>query len=48
MKQDIKRQLEKSQEKIITELEKGKDIQVSYQKSKNRLHIKAIEVKRIT
>ena len=47
MKPDIEQQLKKHQPRIVEELEAGKDIQISYQKSKNRLHLKAVEVKRI-
>ncbi len=47
MKKDIKKQLQEHQPRIVEELAAGKDIQISYQKSKNRLHLKAVEVKKI-
>lgn len=47
MELNIKKQLKKHQPRIVEELQAGKDIQISYQKSKNRLHLKAVEVKKI-
>lgn len=44
---DIKKQLDQQQQKIIEQLERGEDIQLSYQKSKNKLHIKKIKVEKI-
>lgn len=45
--QDIKKQLEVRKVEILEQLEKGEDIQISYQKSKNKLHVKKIKVERL-
>lgn len=47
MNQEIKNQLEEHQQKIIEQLEKGKDVQISFQKSKKKLHAKTMEVNKI-
>ncbi len=47
MNPEIEQQLKDHQPRIVEELTAGKDIQISYQKSKNRLHLKAVEVKKI-
>lgn len=47
MKPDIEKQLQDHQPRIVEELQAGKDIQISYQKSKNRLHLKAVSTKKI-
>lgn len=44
---DIKKQLIENLDKIIEQLEKGKDIQISFQKSKNQLHLKIVTTEKI-
>lgn len=44
---DIEQQLEKAYIEILNQLLLGKDIQISFQKSKNKLHVKTVETKKI-
>lgn len=44
---DIEKQLEKAYIEILNQLLQGKDVQISFQKSKNRLHVKTVETKKI-
>ncbi|NLY08414.1 MAG: hypothetical protein GXZ11_00725 [Tissierellia bacterium] len=44
---DIEEQLEKAYIEILNQLLLGKDIQLSFQKSKNKLHVKTVETKKI-
>lgn len=45
--ESIKKQLLERLPEIIQQLEKGKDLQISYQKSKNKLHLKSITVEKL-
>jgi len=47
VKSDIKKQLLERLPEIIQQLEKGKDLQISFQKSKGQLHLKSITVEKI-
>jgi hypothetical protein len=44
---DIEKQLEKAYVEMLNQLLQGKDIQISFQKSKDRLHVKTVETKKI-
>ena len=44
---DIEKQLEEAYVEILNQLLQGKDIQLSFQKSKDRLHVKTVETKKI-
>ena len=44
---DLEAQLEKAYIEILNQLLQGKDVQISFQKSKNRLHVKTVETKKI-
>lgn len=44
---DIEKQLEKAYIQILNQLLLGKDIQISFQKSKNKLHLKSITIQKI-
>jgi len=44
---DIEKQLEKAYIEMLNQLLQGKDIQISFQKSKNKLHVKIVETKKI-
>jgi hypothetical protein len=46
-KTDIENQLEKAYVEILNQLLLGKDVQISFQHSKNRLHVKTVQVKKI-
>lgn len=44
---DIEKQLEKAYQTILNQLLLGKDVQISFQHSKDRLHVKTVQVKKI-
>lgn len=44
---DIEKQLEEVYQTILNQLLQGKDIQLSFQHSKDRLHVKTVETKKI-
>ena len=43
----LEQQLGKAYIEILNQLLLGKDVQISFQKSKNRLHVKTVEAKKI-